>query len=44
MIVCGTTSTGSQVSFSHSYLANADTYRLFFKEYYAGSDSYGRAF
>ena len=35
---------GSQVSFSHPYLANADTYRLFFKESYDGSDSYGRAF
>ena len=35
---------GSRVSFSHPYLANADTYRLFFKESYDGSDSYGRAF
>ena len=35
---------GSQVSFSHPYLAKADTFRLFFKESYAGSDSYGRAF
>ena len=35
---------GSQVSFSHPYLTKADTFRLFFKESYAGSDSYGRAF
>ncbi len=35
---------GSEVSFSHPYLANADTFRLFFKESYAGPNSYGRAF
>ena len=35
---------GSKVSFSHPHLAKADTYRLFFKESYDGSDSYGRAF
>ena len=35
---------GSKVSFSHPYLAKADTFRLFFKEAYAGSDAYGRAF
>ena len=35
---------GSQVSFSHPYLAKADTFRLFFKEAYAGADAYGRAF
>ena len=35
---------GSQVSFSHPYLAKADTFRLLFKESYAGSDAYGRAF
>ena len=35
---------GSNVSFSHPYLAKADTFRLVFKESYAGSDAYGRAF
>ncbi len=35
---------GSDVSFSHPYVAKADTFRLFFKESYAGSNSYGRAF
>ena len=35
---------GSQVSFSHPFLAKADTFRLLFKESYAGSDAYGRAF
>ena len=35
---------GSNVSFSHPYLAKADTFRLVFKESYSGSDAYGRAF
>ena len=35
---------GSNVSFSHPCLAKADTFRLLFKETYAGSDAYGRAF